>query len=137
MAHTFCPECGHPFQGNETSCPECGYVFARHNNNTEQPSQTLVLDEGDNSAEDILRKWIKWIKLIIIIVSCISGGIMMFLGIAAASSYYGNFGMALLGILGGAITILFGWLYAQLTWATGMIFINISTNVRIIKHRLR
>lgn len=137
MAHTFCSECGHPLQGNETSCPECGNVFANYTTNTEKPYQPLISDEGDNDAEDIMRKWLRWIKLILIILSCISGGIMVILGIGIASSYYGNFGLALLGILGGAITILLGCLFAQLIWASGMILINISTNVRIIKHRLR
>ena len=138
MAHTFCPQCGYPLQGNETSCPECRCVLADGNNSgSGYYSNPLGLDEGDNDAEDILRKWLKWIKLIMIISAWVSGGFMLIYAILVATSYYFDWVLFLLLILGGALTVVFGYLFAQLIWAIGMIFINISTNVRAIKQRMR
>ena len=138
MSNTFCPQCGYPLQGNETSCPECGCVLANGNNSgSGYYPEPLGFDEGDNEAENILRKWLKWIKLLMIICAWISGGFMVIYAILVATSYYFNWVLFLILILGGALTVVFGYLFAQLIWAIGMIFINISTNVRAIKQRMR
>lgn len=47
-----------------------------------------------------------------------------------------NFLIPFLAIIGGALFVFIGFAVAKLIWAVGMIFINISTNVRSIKKSL-
>ena len=129
MAQTTCIECGYPFNGTETSCPECGSPIQSQN---PTPSTPIIIDEGDNDAEKILRNTLNWIKIIAIIlfaacgiVTCIYSFFMM--------AYTSSFWIPFLSFLGGLLIIFLGFFIAKLIWAFGMIFINISTNVRIIK----
>lgn len=146
-----CPECGYPLNGTESSCPECGYPLnaysqrkshassitiedSRSSRRSKSPSPVIIDDEGDNEAEDILRNTLNWIKNIIIVVSVIAGVVQFIVGIVASQI---SAGYIFLGLISGAITILVGIITAKLIWAVGMIFINISTNVRSIKKSLR
>lgn len=129
MAQNSCPECGYPLKGTEISCPECGMPIQSQNPN---PITIAVTDEGDNEAENILRRTLKWIKICLIIIFTVWGiGMCIFSFIMMAETR--SFGIPFIRFLGGLLTIFFGYFFAKLIWAVGMIFINISTNVRIIK----
>ena len=129
MAQNSCPECGYPFNGTETSCPECGNPIQSQNT---APSTPIIIDEGDNEAENILRNTLNWIKIIAIILSSAFGIVVCiysFFMMAETRSFW----MPFLSFLGGLLIIFLGFFLAKLMWAFGIIFINISTNVRIIK----
>ena len=131
MANKACPECGYPLQGNEKACPECGSPINLHK---PIPISTVIIDEGDNEAENILRKWLKWIRILIIVISVIIGLFIFVGGFVAAS--FGTGWEAVAGIITGPLVISLGYALAWLIWSVGMIFINISTNVRTIKREL-
>ena len=129
MEQISCPECGLPLASNASTCTGCGFPI----HNILQPTINTVLeDEGDNNAEDILRKVLNFIKALIIIMSVLGAVIMVIAGIAMISNPDGQVQGIILLILG-VLSILFGIGVARLIWAVGMIFINISTNVRTIK----
>lgn len=135
MSNRSCPQCGYPLNGNENQCPECGMAFP---SNFQSSNDTLYTnfgyDEGDNEAETILRNVINTLKKIIVIFSIIGGIIWIISGIVMLA----NVGVAgLAPIIGGIFVIILGVFLARLVWALGMIFINISTNVRNIKQILR
>ena len=132
MAQTSCIECGYPFNGTETSCPECGSPIQSQN---PTPITPIIIDEGDHEAENILRNTLNWIKILLIVASIILWVVWAALGVIAADDS-GNPLMALLGILGGGVLAFLGFVFAKLIWAVGMIFINISTNVRTIKREI-
>lgn len=132
MAQTSCLECGYPVNGTETSCPECGSPIQAKNPNQRT---TVIIDEGDNEAENILRNTLNWIKIIanIFFVACgILTCIYSFFMMAETRSFW----LPFLSFLGGLLIIFLGFFIAKLIWAFGMIFINISTNVRSIKKSL-
>lgn len=141
MAQYSCPECGFPLRGNEPFCPECRVPFSyepQHNINSQSQNNNIsIADEGDNEAEDILRNWLKWIRTLIIVISILGGIGLIIWGFMVASMSYGGEWFAVLGIVGGAINILIGWGIANFVWAVGMVFVNISTNVRLIKKSIK
>lgn len=128
MAYRSCPECNQQLVGNESSCPTCGYPL---NGQRPNPINQFSMDEGDNNAEDILRSWLKWIKILIICFAVIMG-----IGSAAGIANVSDAGI-ILGIIAFFVILLLGIGIAQLIWSAGMIFINISTNVRKIKQILQ
>lgn len=132
MAQTSCIECGYPFNGTETSCPECGHPIQSQN---PTPSTTIIIDEGDNEAENILRDTLNWIKNLLMIASVVIGIIFVIWGLVDGIQT-NNFLIPFLAIIGGALIVIVGFAIAKLIWAVGMIFINISTNVRTIKKSL-
>lgn len=131
MANRSCPECGYPLNGSYTQCPECGMTFPSNPQySAGMQNAEFGYDEGDNDAETILRNVINTIKNLIIIFSIIGGGVLIIAGIAMMA----NVGVAgLAPIIGGIFVIILGVFFARLIWALGMIFINMSTNVRSIK----
>ena len=135
MANRSCPQCGYPLNGTETLCPECGMAFSPYIQNPNDIQNAIFgYDEGDNDAETILRNVINTIKNLIIIFSIIGGAVLIIAGIAMMANV-GVEGLA--PIIGGIFVIILGVFFARLVWAFGMIFINISTNVRNIKQILR
>lgn len=133
MDYWQCPQCGNHLQGYETSCPWCGIPL--------QPSQNYssanyqIQDEGDNQAEDILRKWLNLTKWIILVISFVISASEVLSGFLMAISYFKVlWWYFFVGVLSGALTVLIGWALSRLVWSIGMVFINISTNVRKIKH---
>ena len=132
MAQTSCIECGYPFNGTETSCPECGCPIQSQN---PTPNTTIIIDEGDNEAENILRDTLNWIKNLLMIASVVIGIIFVIWGMLDGMQT-NNFLIPFLAIIGGALIVIVGFAIAKLFWAVGMIFINISTNVRSIKKTL-
>lgn len=124
MAQTSCPGCGFPLNGYETFCPECNHQFSRQ----QQIQNAFYDEEGDNEAEEILRKALNSIKNLIIFFSIIVGVVCVLAPIAGGAGP-----MAIGGVIVGIIVILLGIAVARLIWSIGMIFINISTNVRSIK----
>lgn len=132
MAQTSCIECGYPFNGTETSCPECGCPIQSQN---PTPSTTIIIDEGDNEAENILRDTLNWIKNLLMIASVVIGIIFVIWGLVDGIQT-NTFLIPFLAIIGGALIVIVGFAIAKLIWAVGMIFINISTNVRSIKKTL-
>ena len=129
MTQITCSECGNPLQGFESTCPECGCPVSSNSNSFYQ------IDEGDNDAEDVLRGAINFIKNFIIILAVIESLVALIAGIILITESYTPLGIVLIiaAVLGIPINILI----AKLIWAAGMIFINISTNVRIIKRILK
>ena len=117
------------------SCPECRVPFSydpQHNINSQSQNNNIsIADEGDNEAEDILRNWLKWIRTLIIVISVLTG-VVAFVASAAMGG-----AMFILGIVVAAIVIVLGWCIASLAWAMGMVFVNISTNVRLIKKSMK
>lgn len=91
------------------------------------------MDEGDNEAENILRSVVNVIKILIIIFSAIIG----LVGVIGGCIMLSQNGAGFFVILAGIIIALIGYFFAKLVWAVGMIFINISTNVRTIKKQLQ
>ena len=132
MSQTTCPECGHQLQGNESSCPNCGHPILSQIQ-ASSPS-VKILDEGDNNAEEILKKVVNALKWLIIIFT-IGGSITFFImGIVLLGKGYDD--TTLNGIVfcvGSIFSLFLGLWFAKLIWALGMIFINISNNVRAIK----
>ena len=135
MANRSCPKCGYPLNGTETQCPECGMAFpSNFQYSAGMQNAESGYDEGDNDAETILRNVINTIKNLIVIFSIIGGVVLIIGGVAMMI----NVGIAgLVPIIGGIFVIILGVFLARLVWALGMIFINISTNVRNIKQILR
>lgn len=133
MAQTSCIECGYPFNGTETSCPECGHPIQSQN---PTPSTTTITDEGDNEAENILRNTLNWIKNLLMIASVVLGIVWVVMGFVGGA-LSNNFLIPILAFIGGALFVFIGFVFAKLIWAVGMIFINISTNVRTIKRELK
>ena len=132
MAQTSCIQCGYPFNGTETSCPECGSPIQSQN---PTPITPIIIDEGDNEAENILRDTLNWIKKLLMIASIILGIVWVIMGFLQGVQM-DNFLFPFLAILGGALFVFIGFAVDKLIWAVGMIFINISTNVRSIKKTL-
>ena len=135
MANRSCPKCGYPLQGSESSCPECGMsIPSNFHYSTGVFNAGLEYDEGDNDAETILRSVINTIKNLIVIFSII-GGVILIIGGAAMMANVGVAGIA--PLRGGIFVLILGVFFARLVWAFGMIFINMSTNVRNIKQILK
>ena len=133
MAYRSCPECNQQLVGNESSCPTCGYPLNGQRTNPINSSVNQIIpDEGDNNAENILRTWLNWLRALIIIFSIILG-----IGSLVGLSINGGDAGIVLGLIACIVIILLGIAVAQLEWALGMIFINISTNVRKIKQILQ
>ena len=135
MANRSCPQCGYPMNGNENQCPECGMALPLNfQYSGGMQNAEFGYDEGDNDAETILRNVINTIKNLIVIFSIIGGVVLIIGGVAMMA----NVGIAgLVPIIGGIFVIILGVFLARLVWDLGMIFINISTNVRNIKQILR
>lgn len=130
-----CPECGRPLNGMEQSCPDCGFPLQnqRPNSNYYPNSNHYIEDEGDNKAEEMLRRYLNSFKIFFIVLIIIWGIVATILSIKAL----GTIGPAgLIGIIGAIFSVLIGIAIVRILWAAGMIFINISTNVRKIKHKL-
>lgn len=159
MAKYTCPECGSPLYGTETHCAECGVPLEFESSSSsnsrrkferspssaspkevERSSASIPsgnwanMDEGDNEAENILRNVVNVIKILIIIFAIVDGIVGIILGIIYLDD---SVGLGSLIILVSAISIPIGIFIAKLVWALGMIFINISTNVRTIKKQLQ
>lgn len=135
MTNYTCPQCGYPLQGNETSCPECGMAFpSNFQHSAGMQNAEFEYDEGDNDAEIILRNVVNSLKNLILIFSIIGGVILIIIG-GVMIDQIGGAGIA--PIIGGIFAIILGVFFARLVWAFGMIFINVSTNVRNIKHILK
>ena len=135
MSQISCPECGQSLSIKNHTCPECGFPInlnVPHNHN--QSIGPDVADEGDNEAERIMRNYLNFIKNLIIISSVIFGIFLFIAGIVAMSNGIPG-GIA--GLFGGIVAIILGIAIAKLIWASGMILINISTNVRTIKGVLK
>lgn len=138
MAKYQCPSCGYPLNGNEQSCPECKQPLRPASTPSSTSASPIdLIDEDDPRAENILRRWLKWIRICLIIGAILSGAACVIAGIFAASSPYGEWWQALVGILAGAFLILIGIALAWIIWAMGMIFVNISTNVRSVKNMMK
>lgn len=135
MANRSCPKCGYPLNGNENRCPECGMAFPSNPQySAGMQNVEFIYDEGDNDAETILRNVINTIKNLIIIFSIIGGVILIIGGVAMMA----NVGVAgIVPLIVGIFVIILGVFFARLVWALGMIFINMSTNVRNIKQILK
>lgn len=129
MSEYICPECGYPIHEGQRTCPECGV-----------PLQ--IIDEGDNDAEETLREYLdlfkKWSTImcyvggVICVLWGLIGGIIM---IANDMIFQGLVMLIVIGVIG-AIGVIISLYIIKLIWSAGMIFINISTNVRKIKQRL-
>lgn len=77
---------------------------------------------GENNAESVLAFVAKTILILGILISVIAGyGIM--------SIPYGS-------SLGGLVVIVLGIIISLVSWASLMVIVNISNNIREIKHRL-
>ena len=123
-----CPECGYPLNGNESQCPECGQAL--QNQTYQQNYNYYEEDEGDNDAEDVLRTYLNLFKKWVIVLSVIVGILAAIGGIVLlANGIPSGVPMIILAV----IIIIINIVIAKLIWAAGMIFINISTNVRKIK----
>lgn len=135
MANRSCPQCGYPLTGTETQCPECGMAFSANIQNPNgMQNANFGYDEGDNDAEEILERVVNFLKWLITIFS-IGGSIVIFImGIGLLFQGYGeSILIGIVCIVGSVINLLLGLWFAKLVWALGMIFINISNNVRAIK----
>lgn len=145
MVRYKCPECGNMLKGTETSCPQCGCPLRPAVVPPASPSASApsagnrydVADEGDNNAENILRSALRWIRILMIIGAILSGIGVIVWGVGMDTMAGWNGGGTVLGLIGGIVVALLGILFANLVWAMGMIFINISTNVRTIKREVR
>lgn len=137
MAKKACPECGNPLKGNETICPECGNPFSNESNENLQSRQNII-DEGDNDAEAILRKYLNLFKKLLCIVSVVVAVIMVLISIISATQVSGDVAVPtiIITLICAPLFAYIGIAIAKLIWAVGMIFINISTNVRSIKKSL-
>lgn len=127
MANKPCPECNYPLKGEEKSCPKCGCPITNNQVNS-------YLDLGDNDAEDILRDTLYNVRNIINLTSQILGGIILALSIVCL--FFEEIIWGIIGIIVGIIIIIIWNVIAKLLWAIGMVFINISTNIRIIKKQI-
>lgn len=135
MTNYTCPQCGYPLNGTENQCPECGMVFpSNFQYSAGMQNAEFEYDEGDNDAEIILRNVVNSLKNLILIFSIIGGVISIIIG-GVMIDQIGGAGIA--PIIGGIFAIILGVFFARLVWAFGMIFINVSTNVRNIKHILK
>ena len=132
MAQFSCPECGNPLYGNESTCPECGITLSWESGSGNGYQHQITLDEGDNDAEDVLRNYLDYIRKLFIILSVIFAVVSIIVSIS-----FGAPGMAIPCVLIGGLGIILAIVLSKLLWSMGMIFINISTNVRIIKHKLK
>lgn len=120
-----CNQCGYPLNGNEDKCPECGSQVTINQSNY----------NGDNEAEDILRKALDYLRNLLIVLTFIGSGIIFF-GSIALDIKRGFTPIPIfwfLGLIIAALNIIIGIWFAKLIWAVGMVFVNISTNIRIIK----
>ncbi|MCH5345745.1 MAG: hypothetical protein J1E63_01465 [Muribaculaceae bacterium] len=122
-----CNECGCPLNGNEDKCPECGCQTLQNQSNY----------KGDNEAEEILRKALDYFRKLIIVLAFIGSGIIFLGSIALDINVNADIPIFwLLGLIVAALNIIVWIRLAKLMWAVGMIFVNISTNIRIIKKSL-
>lgn len=135
MSKIICPECGGPIYDYDPECRQCGFPLQEINTTSPNPQQNVYVDEGDNEAESILRNTLNWIKNLIMIASVLVGIVWAIMGIMQGVQME-DFLLPILSIIGGALCVFIGFAVAKLIWAVGMIFINISTNVRSIKKSL-
>lgn len=130
-----CKECGYPFlKGNEKFCPECGCKTLQNQSNNNGDNEAE--DIGDNEVEDILRKTLDYIRKLIIILAYISSGIIFIGSISISYNryyYYDTDHYWIFGLIVAVLNIIIWRWLAKLIWAVGMVFVNISTNIRIIK----
>ena len=134
MAKPACPSCGYPLNQGESPCPECGTQL-NWPQNTDYNNSHVFIDEGDNEAEGILSDTLNWVKKLVMIMSVVAGIISVIMGIGMGITA-DNFFFLIITILAGIVTIFIGFALAKLIWAVGMIFVNISNNVKIIKKSL-
>lgn len=132
-----CKECGYPLlKGNEKFCPECGCKTLQNQSNDNGDNEAEDINyNGDNEAEDILRKALDYFRISIIFLAYISSGII-FIGsiLISCNSYYYDTGYYwIIGLFVAVLNIIIWRWLAKLIWAVGMVFVNISTNIRIIK----
>ena len=132
MAQFSCPECGRPLYGNEATCPECGISLNWGIGSGNRYQHQITLDEGDNDAEEVLRNYLNYIRKLFIILSVIFAVVSIFVSIG-----FGVPEMAIPFVLIGVIGVVLAVVISKLLWSIGMIFINLSTNVRIIKHKIK
>lgn len=96
----------------------------------------LYEDPGDNNAENILRRLVNNLKTWIIVFSAIIGILYIITG-CITGIINNDFIIFFEDILIGTIYWVLGYVFAKFIWALSMLFINISTNVRSIKHELQ
>ena len=119
-----CNKCGYPLNGKEDKCPECGCQTLQNQSNY----------NGDNEAEEILRKALDYFRILIIVLAYISSCIIFLGSIALDIKGIADVPIFwLLGLIVAALNIIIWIWLAKLMWAVGMVFVNISTNIRIIK----
>ena len=135
MAKITCPECGGPIYNYDPECRQCGLPVQEIKKTQPNPQQNTYLDEGDNEAENILRNTLNWIKNLLMIASVVLGVVWVIMGFVQGFQTDNSL-IPWLAIIGGALLVFIGFAVAKLIWAVGMIFINISTNVRSIKKSL-
>lgn len=139
MVNKTCPECGNPLQGNERVCSECGFPVSNEPSAnfhfSQNVSRQYIEDEGDNEAEEILRKYLNLFKKILCILSIAGAIIMLLYSIIVATQVSGDIAVPMIigTLIFAPLGAFLGIAFAKLIWAVGMIFINISTNVRKIK----
>lgn len=104
--------------GISEESPKSSGIFDKVPESEQEPS-TL----GDNAAEAVLSIVAYAILILGILASIITG-------YEIGSHGYNNEGQGFLIFLGGTITLI-------ITWAACMVIVNISNNVRQIKHELR
>lgn len=119
-----CNNCGYPLNGKEDKCPECGCQTFQNQSNY----------SGENEAEDILRKALNFFRKLIIVLAFIGSLIIFFVSIAFDLKGISDVPIFwLLGLIAAALNIILWIWLAKSMWAVGMVFVNISTNIRIIK----
>lgn len=104
-------------------------------NKNVQSATNKRFDNGDNAAEDILRKALDNIKNLIIIFSIMLGCAVFIGGIIGCLVSHNELPL-IICIVMAFITTIVGFGFARLIWAAGMNFVNISTNVRAIKQMI-
>lgn len=150
---TVCSECGKQVPVGAAECPNCGCPV-------ESPSQPEIANAannggclfsilsgyrppkdtqpGDNEAESVLygcARWVWWVTIITMGLWGVVALIMSFValsGVGDAPSAVGS-----LGIIGGIIILILAPIVARINWSLIMIVVNISTNIRSIKHSLQ
>lgn len=149
-----CSECGKELPAGVTDCPDCGCpVGARsQHQNVSEANQAQIHTEGykfsiregyrppretqigDNEAEAVLRSCARWVWWYIIITMGLTSAIA---SIAALIRMNYEPGIGFLLLVCGIIGLILTPLVARVFWALMMIVVNISTNIRSIKHTLQ
>ena len=108
-------------------CPYCAVYI-----------EDLTLNQSnyseDNKPEDILRKALDYFRKLTIVLAFIGSGIIFLGSIGLDANGVTDVPIFwLLGLISGILNIIIWRWIATLIWAIGMVYVNISTNLRIIK----